>query len=364
MRTFKKTVCVLIAVLLMAAFAGCGYNPETVMTVNGMDIPCGIYLYYQMTAAALAQQEYQTATGEEETKAENYLDGTLDGIPVRDWINDKTVTLIKQYVYIETEAERLGIEMTDIDYYYAENYLGTYWQYFSANYMKNGINQETYLKTVYNTYKSSMVLDKLFNTGGEHEIPQAELEKIYTEKFANADYIKFPTTDVTGAALDLNGMKAVLDAATAIQAEAQETGDLKAAFLNHGKEILIATAELDAGADDATAATAVEEKYTSLVKENALLRDGDGTLTTDEMAAVAGADEGSYRISSTDTSILLFCKKPFTEDQTLESQRETLVAMAAEQPFLELRDKTIEHYEVQADQKARDYYSLDKVVLI
>ena len=58
--SLKKLFAVVIAAVVCVVLCKGCYNPDTVATINGKDIPAGIYLYYQLKAVSEAYYAINT----------------------------------------------------------------------------------------------------------------------------------------------------------------------------------------------------------------------------------------------------------------------------------------------------------------
>ena len=94
MKNFTKKSCAAVLCTAMAlTAAGCSNTTGTALTIDGMDIRAGIYIYYQMDAL----NDAATLLAEEQPELDMYAEGfeitdyTVEGTPVEEWIKNKTI---------------------------------------------------------------------------------------------------------------------------------------------------------------------------------------------------------------------------------------------------------------------------------
>ena len=90
MSMFKKTTAFLTAAGIALSCAACGYNTLNALTVDGIEVPAGIYIYNANSALNQALSKLKEENSELDTtdmKAVREL--TLEGKDVETWIKDE-----------------------------------------------------------------------------------------------------------------------------------------------------------------------------------------------------------------------------------------------------------------------------------
>ena len=91
----KKFTGLLLCAALALSMAACKFTtPAVVMTVEGEDIPAGLYLMYQY-------QAYSSAKSKLEDKSAKVLKSEIEGVKAEEWIHNETVASAKRYVWVE-----------------------------------------------------------------------------------------------------------------------------------------------------------------------------------------------------------------------------------------------------------------------
>lgn len=187
MKTFaKRAVAVLLAVVLSLSLAGCYDENLTWAAKKGdLELPIGGYIYYLSVAYNEAASQIDTET--------QVLKAELDGKDAETWIHDRAQEYVNRFFWIDDEMERLGLEMTEDDYTTAQETTTSYWTYFGSSFEDYGVAQTSF-DTAYSQYnvKYLTVFEALYGTGGEREIPEADLLDQYCNNYYNYEYFTVP----------------------------------------------------------------------------------------------------------------------------------------------------------------------------
>lgn len=346
---YKRLIsAAIVLILCLSMLMGCAYNPQTVLTVNGVDVSCGVYLFEQLEAVQLAIETY----GDAEVTGSAIYDVEIEGMPARDWINQKTVERCAYIVFINSEFERLGLEVDEMSQYYYEYAASSTWSQNGQGYLRNGISYETFLEMYLNSYKESMVINTLYGADGELAISEADKQAYLESSFTRFDYLKFPTTDSYGYAL--SSLDQVEEVANKLAAATTDE-ELKELYLANYSEILTLT-----GSSDEVS----EETFNSAFITDSLLNKTSTSFSAEFIDAVLATEtDGAFHLYVSDSEIILYRAQPLTEEDTVETYDSTIVSALAQEPFKAHSQSVIDGYEIVEDARARKYYSLDKVAL-
>jgi hypothetical protein len=344
----KKLIIALLAfVLALSVLCGCGYNPKTVVTIEDYEVPAGIYLTTQLAA-------YNEVANENEADPAtlDFLDTEVDGVSARELVNQKTIDLLVESVLVDKEFERLGIEFTEMDEYYVNYYVNQIWNTYAAHFEKNGIGYDSYLDSQRRNYKYSLLVDKLYGEGGEQAFSEEEVRAFYEEHYTKVDYIELPTTDSGGAALSAETLEAVSLVATEMMKDAEASNSLQHAYLNYFGEV-----NAIMGSD-----TAVDEAaFQTALHADTVVSDLNQNFYTEFTEMALGLESGKYGVFNNGAVIYLFKVNGVAADEDYSDNLTTMIASMASDPFDEyIKEKTTD-YVINVDQRARDYYSLDKM---
>ncbi len=345
----KLIAAVVAALLCLSLFAGCGYNPDAVMTVDGAPVKAGRYLYYQFDSVYAAIETY----GDTAVTGKAIYDVEIEGVPAREWIHNRTVEKCLESTYVDAEFERLELELDSFSEYYIEYQVSSSWNQYSAYYMQNGIGYETFLDMQREPYKKSLVIQTLYGADGEYAISDADKQAYFEANYARIDYIPFPTTDTAGSALGSEQLAKVGEVA-ALMAQATNDDELKALYLAHYADVYAQT----------TATTEVnEEGFTSLYLTDTLVSTGASGIDPHFVEAVLATTDNAFHLFEDEGAYYLYRRTILKAEDTVETYDLEIVTQLGTDPFQALMEQAIAGYDVVQDAKAQKYYSLDKVYL-
>lgn len=176
-----KLLALVCALALALSLAGCTLStPDSVGTLGDIEISSGLYLLAQYDAY---QQAAQLAGEEQDsTDVKSFLKQTVtpDGetgetVLVSDYVADKTLESLQYYAAVEARFEELGGELTDEQAALADSYAQQLMDQYGDTYTANGIGLETLKRYERILYKSSLLLELVYDREGEAAVSDAEL---------------------------------------------------------------------------------------------------------------------------------------------------------------------------------------------
>lgn len=250
---FKKIAAAVTAAAVAVSMCGCMDNGK-IMTVDGMEINNGVYLYYQQSAYSDAQSAIKTAQQEEldkladnivnDTSSESsssssesssessssssstfdYFSTSVDGKSTAQWVKDETLRLVKQFVGVQRLCEQKGIslEQSEIDEiseqvkglwedanYYIQYFYGvdTAGQYYESN----GIGRDSYKQITTASALKDKLFAKLYDKDGEMAVSEEDLNKFTKENYACAYVLEVPFEDAEGNELTSDSDKKAVE---------------------------------------------------------------------------------------------------------------------------------------------------------
>ena len=190
----KKFTGLLLCAALALSMVACKFTtPAVVMTVEGEDIPAGLYLMYQY-------QAYSSAKSKLEDKSAKVLKSEIEGVKAEDWIHNETVASAKSYVWVEKAFAEAGLTFTEEEQASIDSQLDTIWANNEALLAANGIGRENYRRF----YECEAKYEKLlaeYQDGESDKITDAEAKKYMDETYSRIQTLVLPTTDADSAAL-------------------------------------------------------------------------------------------------------------------------------------------------------------------
>ena len=313
----KRWIAFALCAVLAFSLTACKFStPATVMTVDGVEIPAGVYLAYQ-------RQAYLNAQSLREDTKIAVLKSSIEGMKAADWIHAETVDSIKQYLWIERAFESAGLALTQEEM---------------------GIGLQSYRQVYLNSEKYSKLLEA-YCEGPDGQVTKDEAKQYMQETYSRIRRLILPATDANSAALTPE-KQAELDALANNLAERLNAGEkldeiaeeaLKQACEICGREYTEDSLSTDLGA------FFISEKTTGFEED----------FVPTVMAASVG-DAGVYRNGAASEGVsqpVVYQKIDNFEDDAdfTDNYYESLKNEIASTAFSENMEAEIEAYSVQED---------------
>lgn len=212
-RNIAAAACAVVCTVSMSGCSDSGY----IGSVNGIEIPTGIYLYNVIfdaynDASDKIKEEMDDDAGTAEVTV---LDQTIDGKKASTWLKDTAIEKLKRFAAIETLFSENGLSLSqeDIDSIDSsisslDDDLGAYAQYygieessFGEHYEKMGISKSSMRSIIENSYKENAVFLKYFGADGLTPATDDEINAYLTENYAAVKLLKLEFTDQQGIML-------------------------------------------------------------------------------------------------------------------------------------------------------------------
>lgn len=215
-KNFRRIIAASTALVMTASLCGCS-DSGYIGTINGIQIPTGIYLYDVIFPAYnQASTKIKEDRGDEDSTAEvKVFSETIDGKSASAWLKDTAVEELKKYAAVESLFTEYGLSLSAEDTASINDYiktldndLGYYAQYygieestFGEHYENLGISKSSLRSLSENNYKSSYVFLHNYDTDGLDPVPDDEISDYATENYAVVKYLKVDFTDYQGLSL-------------------------------------------------------------------------------------------------------------------------------------------------------------------
>ncbi len=215
-KNFRRIIAASTAIVMTASLCGCS-DSGYIGTVNGVQIPTGMYLYevafnaYNQAAAKIKEDR-----GDDNSTAEvKVFTETIEGKPASAWLKDTAVEELKRYVAVESLFTEYGLSLSAEDTASINDYikaldddLGYYAQYygieessFGEHYENMGISKSSLRSLTENSYKNKYVFLHNYDTDGLTPVPDDEISDYAAENYAVVKYLKVDFTDYQGISL-------------------------------------------------------------------------------------------------------------------------------------------------------------------
>ncbi len=209
MKNTNKFAAAALSFALAAVSAGCsapgavtiGNNTKTAVTIDGYEIPAGVFIAYELTAYDSAATQYYYSNNVE-PKPDDVKKFHIDGTDSETWIQDQATEQCCQFVAIEKEFDKINGSLTDEEQDQIDEYIKSLSDETRDFYEENGIGEESLKKVAAVSFKRDYLFDHYYGIDGPNGCSEEELRDYYIENNARVKYIEIKTADGEGNAYD------------------------------------------------------------------------------------------------------------------------------------------------------------------
>lgn len=212
MSMFKKATAFLLAAGIASSCAACGYNTVNALTVDGVEIPAGVYIYYASNAYNTALSKLQAQNAELDTNDKDAVKAqTIDGKDVTTWIIDEATKECTKYAVVEKKFDELGLTLGEEELSNLNMMKDYYWQSSKDMMEKNGISEASFEKVATSSYKSDAIFKYYYAVGGQEGVTDEDLYNYYKDNTMRAEYLTISLKDGEGNLLKSDGKKEMME---------------------------------------------------------------------------------------------------------------------------------------------------------
>lgn len=314
----KKITAVAAAAAVMSSMTACGENTTWGATIDGSDIPAGIFIYYLQSAYYSAQSKLNEensassdaiASADGTTTTAAVFSSQIDGKDAKTWIYDEATKSMQEYAAIEAKFTELGLTITADEKDAAKVYCDQMWDYAGEYYTKMGISEKSYTSIYLNSQKRDKVFKTIYSEGGEYAVSDDEIKTYLDENYAMINYIAMELKDGSGNLLKSDGKAEMMSMAESY-VERYKNGEdfdaLNAEYTAYYDNLKATAAEeaANAAADEAETETSTAEVTPS--DAEAALEDNADEITdsaeTAEDATEAPTEDTAEAEETADTA--------------------------------------------------------------
>lgn len=314
----KKITAVAAAAAVMSSMTACGENTTWGATIDGSDIPAGIFIYYLQSAYYSAQSKLNEensassdaiASADGTTTTAAVFSSQIDGKDAKTWIYDEATKSMQEYAAIEAKFTELGLTITADEKDAAKVYCDQTWDYAGEYYTKMGISEKSFTSLYLNSQKRDKVFKTIYSEGGEYAVSDDEIKTYLDENYAMINYIAMELKDGSGNLLKSDGKAEMMSMAESY-VERYKNGEdfdaLNAEYTAYYDNLKATAAEeaANAVADEAETETSTAE--VTLSDAEAALEDNADEITdsaeTAEDATEAPAEDTAEAEETADTA--------------------------------------------------------------
>ena len=324
----KKITAVAAAAAVMSSMTACGENTTWGATIDGSDIPAGIFIYYLQSAYYSAQSKLNeensassdaVASADGTTTTAAVFSSQIDGKDAKTWIYDEATKSMQEYAAIEAKFTELGLTISADEKDAAKVYCDQTWDYAGEYYTKMGISEKSFTSLYLNSQKRDKVFKTIYSEGGEYAVSDDEIKTYLDENYAMINYIAMELKDGSGNLLKSDGKAEIMSMAESYVERYKNGEDFDALNAEYTAYYDNLKAEAEAAAaEDAANAAAVDaetETFTAEVTPS----DAEAALeyNADEITDSAEIAEEAPEVSTEDTA---------DADETADTAEETAEA--------------------------------------
>lgn len=383
--SIKKRITTIITASALAlsalTFSGCSPSVSRAMTINGEDIPAGLYILFSGHAYADGMQKISEEQPDLDTNAEgfDYFSQTVDGVPFADFVKREAVNYCKRYVAVNKLFDGLGVEFDESerdainDYYQAQwDYDVSSWSDSAAfSYLKGadtmgdyyesiGVSKSSFREYTYNNYRASEIFTHYYGEGGTEEVPKSDINSWIEDNYSLVRYFGVSLLDSEGNQIeDEAELKKLEDLANEYKDKLNDDGSFAEVYAAHQKYI---------AAQDGEEGTESEESSSEAVKEdneyNSLISKTSKTPSEEFVEALFAQEKNTTVVFKAETYYYVVQKLDILETEGADGENETdYVARYKETALQELKGDDLEEvlkneyasYTLEENTSAPDY---------
>ena len=203
MNKFYRFTAAAAAIALAAASASCsspkaitfGNGTKTAMTIDGYEVPAGVFIYNEIYAYNNAAYTLYAKNGEYPT-VDDVKKANIESMDASDWIQDKAVDFCKDFVATEKEFEKIGGELSAEDLLDIKE--GVSQQLTNSLFADNGVGEDSLRAVLTNSYKQNAVFKHYYGLDTEDGCTEEELKEYFIDRTARIKYFSVSLTDDAG----------------------------------------------------------------------------------------------------------------------------------------------------------------------
>lgn len=299
MKLWKRITAAVTTLCMMFTCFACGEDTGIAMTVDGYDVRAGIYLYYVVNAYNDAIS-VATENGESFQDCETTKDikkilkhTTIDDISAEEWIQNKATESCIEYVAIQREFDRLGLELSGEDIAEVDSSLASTLNFFATFFEDSGISEQSAKDILISQKKLDLIWQAYYGKDGSVGVQEDTLYDYYAENYLRYKYISMPLKDGEGNLLKADGKAEIEKMAEDYLARLEKKSDSEADLM---------------------------EEFDYLIEEH------EAYVTSLSKAAVTTTDANGSTVTTETTAKLTTTEKTTTSAETTTDSTETTVA--------------------------------------
>lgn len=385
MSFLKKSTAFIAAAAMALSLSSCGKDTTWGAEIDGQQLRAGIMIYFQSSAVSEAMafipstDTTSAADGETTTttaESVSVLDITIEDKPAREWINDKAVQSMREYVAVEKKFDELGLTFENKEEDRLNIVVDQMWEYFGEYYEELGVSRESYYDVGLNSEKRTAIFNYYYGDGGEKAVPEDEVISYLTENNARIKYISMPLKDGEGNLLKSEGkaeLKTMIEGyIDRLNASSATFEEIEKEYNKYYTDLVKAATETAEGEASDTDGTETSEQ-TETAEDTADAEPNYGTvIAKDSTYPSAKVVEAAFSANGSDCILiedddnevyyLVQVLGLFDDPEYLENNRDSVLHTLKDEEFNAEVESWTEGQNVVVNQDSVDRYKLDKIL--
>jgi PAS domain-containing protein len=208
MKTKITAIFTALAIVIgLLTLTGCA-DTRNAMSINGIEIRAGEYIWAQITAAHEAANMFRAANPDVNTGDTNFsfFEQQLEGRNFTDWVNDRAIEICKERIALALIFDEMGLEFPvgyerDVAELVNLNWdnagemnpaLG--YDTWGEFYASVGIGRESLAAIITYDEMRGVIFEAHFGAGGTMEVPRSEIEAHFASTYMLFRLIEIPIT--------------------------------------------------------------------------------------------------------------------------------------------------------------------------
>lgn len=314
MKHFKKLVAAICAAAITLSVAGCA-DVSTIGSIDDQTINAGIYLLYEQTAISEAQQEVDDqlkAMGTSSSSIENfsYYNYNVQDKTFSQYVQDRTLEQVKQYVAIQNKFDELKLTLTDEEKDEVKTSVKKMWDTeisyygystgttYGENYENAGISKKSYEAVQLVNKMSNKVFDAYYEENGISATDEKDIATYFYDNYGRFQIIQVSLTEGNGDKITTDeGKKAKKEQAQGYVDRILAGEDYDTVY--HEYEDLVAKEKAEAEAESNSGASSSQASSTVSSTSETVSDDATSSGTSDSEEE---NHDHEFLLSKTDTS--------------------------------------------------------------
>ncbi len=209
MKNTNRFAAAALAFAIAAVSTGCsapsgptiGNGTKNALTIDGYDVPAGIFITYELTAYNSAASQYISSTSAMPTP-DDIKKFRIGGTDASTWIQDQATEQCRQFVAIEKEFDKINGTLTDEEEDMVNSSVKSLSEADRDFYEKNGVGDESLKKIAAFEFKVTHVFEHYYGIDRPNGCTEDELKQYYLDNNARVKYIEIKTADSQGNKYD------------------------------------------------------------------------------------------------------------------------------------------------------------------